>query len=311
MAGAKVLAAGRAPRRQRLSLGHHVPTHLERRPELVGGRGEVRAEDPGTCGSTPPVSVRRDDIGTLDADGFRLVTGIFASINTVQLVAITALAGLTEDDAGEALFGRSSGGPPASLDTGECHLTGVHHPGPLVTGSSADCGGLFPRRPGPIARSQGPSSAAFRTGRGHGGNWVASIARQRLAPGECEAMNLADVLTLILCFPAMGLLLYVLTAIEGHLPGQPPRPAPPARDRAGSQATVSRPGPTSVSRRFTAPVSDSGGVGAWVLKPRWAPSSAPRAGGGCAAAHKRALWSHRSPAPCLHDSAAGPGSAGS
>ena len=62
---------------------------------------------------------------------------------------------------------------------------------------------------------------------------LAGTSRARVRRGECEAVNVADALTLILCFPVMGLLLFTLTAIEEWLSDQPPSAHP--SDEAGQE----------------------------------------------------------------------------
>lgn len=56
-------------------------------------------------------------------------------------------------------------------------------------------------------------------------------------------MNVADALTLILCFPAMGLLLYALTVIEERLPGASAGKRPPSQARPGAREAGPAAGP--------------------------------------------------------------------
>jgi hypothetical protein len=55
---------------------------------------------------------------------------------------------------------------------------------------------------------------------------VGALVGRCQAAQECEAVDVAEVLTLILCFPVAGLLLFALTVIEERLPDQSPGTSP-------------------------------------------------------------------------------------
>ena len=58
-----------------------------------------------------------------------------------------------------------------------------------------------------------------------------------------KAVNVADALTLVLCFPITGLLLFALTTIEEQLPDERPPDQPPSAHPTDQAERETGPGP--------------------------------------------------------------------